>query len=198
MSSTDYSGSPAPKHPPVDELRAQLTRLIEHADRATLKRFHSKITKKKQLHRSCAVQSAPKSNWKPRSTEEALRIVELLERRVGLHMAPFAVGENEHCAKIMMSDICQVILRESTDVVDKSAKWKLAQAATSLSCRVCEEAQCLAADEGGAGSIEMQGSRQSPSWAPSTCRGSGIVLSKSGWPLFDTALARVRERITEA
>ena len=189
---------PAPKHPPADELRAQLMRLIEHADSVSIKRFHSKITKAKQLHRSCAVQSAPKSNWKPRSTVEALRVVELLEQRVGLKVAPFPVGENEHCAKFMLNDVCQVLLRESAGTIDKSAKLKVAAAATSLSCRVCEEAQSLQRTDGRDGRIEMHGSRQSPTWAPSTARGSGIVLSKSDWSLFDAALARVRERVTAA
>lgn len=189
---------PAPTYPPEAELRAQLIELVQKADGASIKRFYSKITKK-HTHRSCAVQSAPKNNWKPRSTAESLRLIELLEQRVGLYTAAFPVGDKEPCAKFMLSDACHVLLRESSDAasIDKSVKLKAAAAATSLACRVCEEAQSLQREDGGVGLIEMQGSRQSPAWAPAV-RGSGIVLTKDAWSLFDTALGRVRARITTA
>ena len=125
-------------------------------------------------------------------------MVELLEQRVGLHTAPFPVDENEPCAKLVLSGICQVLLRESAEgaACDKSAKIKVAAAATSLACRVVEEANSLLWADGGAAVkvIEMHGSHQSPSWAPAA-RGSGIVLNTAAWSLFDAALARVKDRI---
>ena len=190
---------PAPTHPTEVDLRAYLIDLIQTADNASIKRWHSKITKKRGVHRTCTVQSAPKSNWKPQSTAEALRIIELLEKRVGLRSAPFPVDENCPCAKFMLSEVCQVLLlRDSADaaLVDKSTKLKAAAAATSVACRICEEAHSMQREDGGgAGLIEMHGNRQSPVWAPSTARGSGIVLSKDAWSLFETALARVRARL---
>ena len=200
----ELAPAPSPARPLADaELRTRIIELIQNSDGASIKRIYAKITKTKRIqqHRTCAVQSAPKSNWKPRTTAEGLRIVELLEQRVGLCTAPFQVEDNEHSAKLTLSGICQVLLRESAEgaAIDKSAKLKVASAATSLACRVIEEAHRLLREDGNADlkTIEMHGSRQSPAWAP-LARGSGIVLTKGAWPLFDAALARVKDRITAA
>lgn len=186
---------PAPTPSQEEEvLRTQLIELIRKANGPALARFHTKITKK-HMHRSCAVQSAPKEDWRPRQPDEALRLVQLLKDQVGLRTTPYPVNDTEHSCKIMLSVVCHVLLRERSDMpADRSSKLKAAAAATSLACRVCEEAQRIRNEGGGVGVVEMHGSRQGPVWEPAA-RGSGIVLTKNAWPLFETALERVRERI---
>ena len=175
------------------EMRKVLQKMISNANDASVRSFYSKITKK-HIHSSCAVQSAPKAKWRPRSTSEALTIIKLMRSRTGLLTSAIDVSEGEHASKLMLVDINQHLLRESGVEVDKSARIKVAAAVTSLACRVVEEGGKLKEEGIMAGELAIHGSHDRPAWCPAA-RGSGITLSKNAGPLLDAALDRVEERI---
>eukprot|EP00966_Prymnesium_polylepis_P005801 132239-Prymnesium_polylepis.2 len=178
------------------DVRVALMRLVAGADEVTLKRWHSSITKTHK-HRSCSVQNRPKVNWKPRSVEEGLEITKLLYERRGLHTAPEGAEEEEFCHKIVLNDVQQTLLHKAGFTKgDKGTKLSTAVAVKSFSCRVVEEAQWLNAnsvDGATMGKLEMHGTHDAPSWAPS-CRGAGIIYTKEADGLLDAAIDRVRAR----
>ena len=178
------------------DVRESLLRLISGADIATLKRWHTSITKTHK-HRSCSVQKQPKLRWKPRSVGEGLDITRLLHERRGLHTAPEGTEDEEFCHKIVLNDVQQTLLHKKGAVnADKGAKLSTAVAVKSFACRVVEESQWLIAncvDGEAMGKLEMHGTHDAPSWAPS-CRGSGIMYTKEAGELLDAAIDRVRAR----
>lgn len=175
------------------EMRNVLLKMISNANDASVHSFYSKITKK-HIHSSCAVQSAPKAKWRPRSTSEALNIIKMLRLRVGMLNSATDVNEGEPASKIMLVDINQKLLRESRVEIDKSARIKMAAAVTSLACRVVEEAGKLRGEGAMTGVLAIHGSHDRPTWSPAA-RGSGITLSQDADPLLDAALDRVEERV---
>lgn len=191
----------APSHTmamvPVEtpDVRVVLMRLVAGADEVTLKRWHNSITKTHK-HRSCSVQQRPKANWKPRSVEEGLEIARLLHERRGLHTAPEGVDGNEFCHKIVLNDIQQTLLHNAgVTKWDVGTKLSVAVAVKSFSCRVAEEANVLAVEGDMMGRLDMHGTHDAPSWAPS-CRGAGIVYTQDAGGLLDAAIERVRMRFS--
>ena len=162
-------------------------------------KVYNSVSIKKRPHRTCSVQSTPKANWKPRSTEEGLTIARLMKERKG--MQSVAEDDEEECVdefthKLLLNDIQIKLLRSMGESGnDKGVKLQVASAVKSFACRVLEEAKIAAEEMQLSGKLGMHNTHDAPSWCAG-CRGAGIVYSNDANSLLDAAIERVKARFS--
>jgi hypothetical protein len=177
---------------PVDDaaLRAAIAHLLPSANHADVKRLYGVITKQKK-HHTCSVRESAKADWKPRSTEEAIAIIELVRQRISLVKANATIPDTEPDSKIMAMGIAVHLMR--TDDVDCTVhrhKVAYAHAVSGLFCRLVETVNDLARAQNTKATVSMHGALAYPVWS-TKARGSGIAYHSSAQGLLDQALDRV-------
>ena len=179
-------------------IRQAIQDLLKSADHASVQRLYSTLTKTRGIHHSCAVRPTLKSNWQPKSIEEARSIIAMMRDRIGLvHAVPTRVVPHSLDRKLPVSNISTRLMDLDGASRCKSDQVAYSHRVSAVMCRVVESAREIAAEEGVDTTISMHGSHDSLKH----CRGrqgggSGIAYRRDEEGLLSRAIDRVEKRFT--
>eukprot|EP00966_Prymnesium_polylepis_P151003 3488176-Prymnesium_polylepis.2 len=129
-------------------IRQAIQDLLKSSNSKSLQRVYGTLTKNRGVHHSCSVHSTLKSNWQPKSTEEARSILNMLRDRVGLvHAVPAQALPNVPDRKLLVSNISNRLMDLDGASRCKSNQVAYSHRTAGACCRVVEAARAIAADE---------------------------------------------------